>query len=445
MYIKTLFASLAAGSLLIAFSAPAPMAQEAKPAPVEVKPAPAANTKTRRGEGEQMLGSFRDQARVSYAKTGVAPKTLTGKEDAGGCRVGKEELVGKYCKVHDKVYQVNDKPGSAALIVEDTEGGDGFAIMKFEWANGSSKISWYKTLEDLTKAHDDVAVTDKTTASGDGETAEAEEVDDPYALYKKEGRNWTHELTGGMTMKTTVKEVTKEGATLETQVFMKGEPLGDASTYEMEFTTAEGVEDSGVEPVKPIEKEIECKAGTFDCVSYDEGKTWLHKQYPGLIVKAQAMELVEFNENPTSDDGTEGGPDKPADDEGEAKPSDMSDYWERYVSTFKKGRTWTLKMAAGIQLKFEVTSVTETKAVVKTSTTMNGNAMGEPSDSEYDLVKPDNEGAEGDDGIKWVEKEIEVEAGKFLCASPDGRTWMMKKHPMIIVKSAGMELIEFTE
>lgn len=423
------------------------IAQDVAPVPEPEKVKPAANNKTRRAEGEQLLGTMKNQARVSYSKTASAPKTLTGEVDAGGCRVDEAELVGEYCKVYDKVYEVEGKPESAALIAEDFEGGDGFAIMKFNWAGGDSKISWYKTLDALAKGHEDVIVKDKSTSSGSGDTAEAEELVDPYALWKKEGRNWTHEMTGGMTMKTTIKKVADDHAVQEIQMyFADGSAIGDPTETKIEFMTAEVPEGEEAEDApKPLEKKIECKAGTFDCLSYDGGKWWVHKKYPGLIVKGESMELVEFNENPKSDDGTEAKPDKPAEDEGAAKPADMSDYWERYVSTFKKGRTWTYEMMGGIQVKNEVTEVTETKATVKTTTLMGGNALGEPSENEYDLTKPEDEG-NPDDSIEWVEKEIECKAGTFLCVSPGHGVWMMKKYPMIVVKSdAGMELAEFNE
>jgi hypothetical protein len=45
---------------------------------------------------------------------------------------------------------------------------------------------------------------------------------------------------------------------------------------------------------KFIEKKIKTKAGEFDCISYDDGNTWMSKKYPGLLVKAETMELVEF-------------------------------------------------------------------------------------------------------------------------------------------------------
>ena len=441
-----------AGALF--FGAATQVAQDAGSAPVpkEVKPKPAANTKERRAEGETMLGSMRNHARVAYAKMGAAPKTLTGAVDAGGSNATESDLKGKYCKVWDKVYEVKDDPKRAALIAEDTEGGDGFVILKFEWAAGGSDFKWYSSLDALIKAHDDVTIEDKTTSSGGDDEAEddeaedeaeAEEADDIWALYRKEGRNWTHELMGGMTMKTTIKNVKEDSCEMETQMFMaNGNAMGDAHTTKIEFTEPNGAANGGADPVKPIEKEVECKAGTYLCVSYDDGSTWMHKKYLGLIVKAQSMELIEFNENPKGDDGDE--PEKPADDEGSGKPVEMDDFWERYVSSFKEGRTWTWKMAAGMTIKFEVTSVTETKAIVKSQTMMNGAAVGDPNDTEHDLVQPDAEDESGEEA-NWVEKEIEVEAGKFVCVSVGGDMWMMKKYPAVVVKGPGIELTEFNE
>ncbi|MCB9894756.1 MAG: hypothetical protein H6839_09920 [Planctomycetes bacterium] len=302
---KNTFTMLLAALVACVFVAQAPLAQEAKDEaePAEVKPKQTSQ-EDRRKECEEIIGSMRDLARVAYAKSGEAPKTLTGEAGKQGCGATAEDLKGDYAKMHDQVYAVTDKRGSAALIVEDVAGKDGFAIMTFEWASGDSKVDWYASLDELKKAHKEVKIEDKTTDAGEGKEAEGEGKDakegdgeiDPWAAYRKEGRNWTYEITGGFKMKTTIKNVTDDGCDMETQMYMNGQAMGPANTTALKFETAE--RGSGEMPPAPksIEKEIECKAGTFEAISYDDGKTWMMKKYPGIIVKSEAMELVEFNE-----------------------------------------------------------------------------------------------------------------------------------------------------
>lgn len=435
---KRILCAVAACALLGAFTN-APLAQDVRFGPAEAEPAPRVSKSERRSEGEQILGSMKGQARVSYAKHGEAPDTLTGKGPAGA-GVTKEELEGSFCRVHDKVYRINNE--KAALIAEDFAGKDGFCLMRFGWADGRGSTTWYDSLDSLIEANEDVKVEDKKTTSEKKDEAKAVEVTDPWLLYRKEGRNWTHEIAGGMKMKATIKNVTEKGCELETEIFVNGNAIGDPTIAKIEFRTHDPEE--GIELPETIEKQIECKAGKFDCISYDGGNVWVHKKYPGLVVKAQSMELIEFNENPDGKDASEAKPDKPADDKG-AKEADMDDYWERYVSSFKQGRTWTYELAGGLLMKNEVTEVTETKAILKTTTFMGGNALGDPTENEYDLVQPERGDTEDGEDVKWQEKEIETKAGTFTGVSIDGKTWMMKKYPAIILKAASIELAEFKE
>lgn len=126
------------------------------------------------------------------------------------------------------------------------------------------------------------------------------------------------------------------------------------------------------------------------------------------------------------------------------------DYWDRYVSTFKEGRTWTYKMTGDMYQKNEVIKVTEEEAIVK-STTLDKDKkpmdMVPPTETPYKL-KQETPADGGDATAKapeWKEDKVTVEAGEFEVISTDGKTWMMKKHPMIIVKSEAMELVEFKE
>lgn len=131
-------------------------------------------------------------------------------------------------------------------------------------------------------------------------------------------------------------------------------------------------------------------------------------------------------------------------EEGDGETIDAEEYWERYKACFKEGRNWTYEVQGGIQMKQEVTSVDEEEAVLEVTTTMNGNAMGEPQETTLPLTR-DDAGDRADDMPEWQFKEVTVEAGTFECMSPDGTNWMMKKYPIIIVKGNSMELIEFNE
>ncbi len=120
-------------------------------------PSPVAGTNltnirdAKRAEGEQLLGSLKNQARVSYAKTGSAPSTFTGKTKDGGCDVNAAELVGKYCQVRDKVW---GKGNRAALACEGTEGNEsvGYCLLSFTWTGGDGTFTWYDTEEELDAA-----------------------------------------------------------------------------------------------------------------------------------------------------------------------------------------------------------------------------------------------------------------------------------------------------
>lgn len=296
MKLKKLCAALLAAALLMAFAAPSPLAQEKETPKAEKKDAkPAASQEVRRKEGEDLLGSLRNQARVTYAKTGAAPKTLTGSVSDGGCNADAKDLKGAYCKLHDKVYEVDAK--NAVLIAEDTAGGDGFAVLEFQWASPDSKITWYDTLDALKEAHKDLKIDDKSTeADKKADKKDDADSNDPWAAYRKEGRNWTYAFAGGMTVKNTVKNVTEDGCDLEIQTFMNGNALSEPTVTPLKFTKPEDMPEGPKDAPKPIEKNVECKAGKFDCISYDDGKSWMMKKYPGILVKSELIELIEFNE-----------------------------------------------------------------------------------------------------------------------------------------------------
>ncbi|MBZ0135813.1 MAG: hypothetical protein K8I27_05530 [Planctomycetes bacterium] len=129
----------------------------------------------------------------------------------------------------------------------------------------------------------------KLTSFNDGKV-------DPYLLYRKSGRSWTIELAGGMKMKSTITGVTEEHANMQTELFKAdGTSLAPATETQIKFQIVESAPEEMPDPAVPTEKKVNCQAGEFDCISYDNGDTWVLKQYPGVIAKGPAMELVEFD------------------------------------------------------------------------------------------------------------------------------------------------------
>lgn len=130
---------------------------------------------------------------------------------------------------------------------------------------------------------------------GDDKAAAA----DPYALYKKKGRNWTHKTAGGH-MKVEVVELAEDHAMTKTWMLdadkkpMAGMP--EPEPTKVEFKTAEGTGTATGEAKEPKKETVSAAGKDWKCVSYDDGKTWMAEDMPGLIVKSEHMELVEFND-----------------------------------------------------------------------------------------------------------------------------------------------------
>jgi type II secretory pathway pseudopilin PulG len=92
----------------------------------------------RRSEGEQMLGSMRNQAKVAYAASRFPPVRLTGSRADGGCMVPPDQLAGKYFKVADQVGAPSASEGSLHASPNTTPpgqgvGSDGQGELTFPW------------------------------------------------------------------------------------------------------------------------------------------------------------------------------------------------------------------------------------------------------------------------------------------------------------------------
>ncbi|MBX3473630.1 MAG: hypothetical protein KF754_04545 [Planctomycetes bacterium] len=135
-------------------------------------------------------------------------------------------------------------------------------------------------------------------AVGNETGKDTSETADAWATYRKDGRSWTYKMTGDMKMTTTVKNVTDKGCDTVTQMYgADGKEMGAATTTPIKFETAAAPADGkAVETPKSKEEKVKSAAGEFDCISYDDGKTWMMKKYPAIIVKSDSMELVEFKE-----------------------------------------------------------------------------------------------------------------------------------------------------
>ena len=305
-------AMLLTATLLCLCAAQKTLGQDKAP---DAEAKPGTKQADRRAEGEKLLGSMRDQARVAYAMLEEAPKRLTGDTESGGCSVEADVLQGDFCKIWDTIYTVKDKADDAALIAEDTVEKDGFAIMTFHWERPDVKIEWYNTLADLKKAHEEVDL-GKTVVGKDemedGDSAAAGEAD-PYFLYKKEGRSWTLKYTTtipGMDpmvsyMKTEVTEVAADHALTEMTMMDKDKkPMAGMEPTETKiaFIVAPPREDGDLPDFETTDETISVEGGEFECTLTEVSgtKVWMAKKYPGLVVKLETQstvgELIEFNE-----------------------------------------------------------------------------------------------------------------------------------------------------
>lgn len=95
----------------------------------------------RQAEGEQMLGSMKNFARVAFAKTGMAPTRLTGPIGSGGagCGVSPAELEGLYYRVEDRVE--NPAAGTGELYAKPKTGGKEGSL-RFQYNGGEGKFTW---------------------------------------------------------------------------------------------------------------------------------------------------------------------------------------------------------------------------------------------------------------------------------------------------------------
>ncbi|MBK8205677.1 MAG: hypothetical protein IPK87_02665 [Planctomycetes bacterium] len=95
----------------------------------------------RQAEGEQLMGSLKNQARVAFAKTGIEPVRLTGPIGRGGegCGASPMELDGMYYRVEDRIHK--PMPGTGELYAKPlTSGKEG--TLRFQYSGAEGKFTW---------------------------------------------------------------------------------------------------------------------------------------------------------------------------------------------------------------------------------------------------------------------------------------------------------------
>lgn len=96
-------------------------------------------SEARQAEGEHMLGSAKNMARVAYAKTGRVPMRLTGTIEMGGADMAPIELDGKYYRVEDRVGAPSSSEGELYATPKNP---DKTGTLRFQYAGGEGKFSW---------------------------------------------------------------------------------------------------------------------------------------------------------------------------------------------------------------------------------------------------------------------------------------------------------------
>jgi hypothetical protein len=106
---------------------------------------PSSTRDAERADAEQMLGDFRNRARVAYDKTGKLPKQLTGSLNDGGCGVAAAELEsarGKF-RVRDAIEHRGE--GRARLWCDSLPANRDHPdnlVLDFNWNGTENEFTW---------------------------------------------------------------------------------------------------------------------------------------------------------------------------------------------------------------------------------------------------------------------------------------------------------------
>lgn len=100
---------------------------------------------TVRAEGEILMGSARDVARVEYSKTGEVPKKFSDWIEVS-------ELEGEHYRVRDTIYKKPDADRGAVVVEPIENKVAGWGALYFTYASGGGDFRWYDSENDLEEA-----------------------------------------------------------------------------------------------------------------------------------------------------------------------------------------------------------------------------------------------------------------------------------------------------
>lgn len=107
-----------------------------------------------RQEGDRLLRSLKDIARIWYTGLDRPPTSLK-----GDCKLGELELTSMYFKARDAISQ--DQQGLKGAIACDHRKDKlaGYGLCIFVWATGEDEVHWFDTIEEFDKSHEEFKAT----------------------------------------------------------------------------------------------------------------------------------------------------------------------------------------------------------------------------------------------------------------------------------------------
>ncbi len=210
-------------------------------------------------------------------------------------------------KIAGTAVQLRVEAGEFPAVVTETKADD----LTFKM--------WYSTKYGglLLKSETPLAVTEVVQFHADARPPEAERkaVDDPYVLFRKKGRTWTHKSVTKLAgiddlvsyMKYEITDVADDHAMYKAWILDKDKKpmagMPEPTPMRIEFREYDQPAPDPRQPVQKAEEEtITVEAGKFECLKTDVAgtKTWMSKKYPGLMVKMEGasntMELIEYKD-----------------------------------------------------------------------------------------------------------------------------------------------------
>lgn len=103
---------------------------------------PSPTRDARRAEGEQLMRTMSEAARLAHSRRADQPqvRTLTGDSEQGGCGVTPQDLGGRYFRISDDIQMT---PEGGVITCEPIfSNSDGVGRLYFKWQDGGSHIEW---------------------------------------------------------------------------------------------------------------------------------------------------------------------------------------------------------------------------------------------------------------------------------------------------------------